>query len=227
MVCAIIVAGGEGKRAGYNIPKQFQKINGKSVLRLTAEKIQNSPVIDKFIVISHKNYCEETQHEVQDLNKFISVVIGGNSRQQSVYNGLKFLRELKYKISYVAIHDAVRPFVNIDKISECVKMAKEKGAAILAEKATYTMSKVQNMNIKSLLNREEIYLHNTPQVFDFFKLLFAYSQVENRLDAFTDDASVYYYCGFKVYIVEDDKNNIKLTTSEDFILAEYLFKLGF
>ena len=56
MVCAIIVAGGEGKRAGYEIPKQFQKINGKSVLRITAEKFQNSCSIDKFIVIAHKSF---------------------------------------------------------------------------------------------------------------------------------------------------------------------------
>jgi|SRR5690606_29882540 len=227
MVWAIIVAGGEGKRAGYNVPKQFQKINNKSVLRLTAEKFQNSSSIDKFIVVSHKNYFEESLKEVQDLSKFISVVMGGSSRQQSVNNGLKFLRETKNKISHVAIHDAVRPFVNIDKISECVEKAKRKGAAILAQKATYTMSKVQNMNIKSVLNRDEIYLHNTPQVFDFLKLLFAYSQVENMLDSFTDDASIYHYCGFNIYIVEDDKNNIKLTTKEDFLLAEYLLKLGY
>ncbi|MFY9126271.1 MAG: 2-C-methyl-D-erythritol 4-phosphate cytidylyltransferase, partial [Defluviitoga tunisiensis] len=84
-----------------------------------------------------------------------------------------------------------------------------------------------NMNIKSVLNRDEIYLHNTPQVFDFLKLLFAYSQVENMLDSFTDDASIYHYCGFNIYIVEDDKNNIKLTTKEDFLLAEYLLKLGY
>ncbi len=73
----------------------FKKINNKSVLRLTAEKFQNSSSIDKFIVISHKNYFEESLKEVQDLSKFISVVMGGSSRQQSVNNGLKFLRETK------------------------------------------------------------------------------------------------------------------------------------
>ncbi|HOB15517.1 MAG TPA: 2-C-methyl-D-erythritol 4-phosphate cytidylyltransferase [Defluviitoga sp.] len=226
MVCAIIVAGGEGKRAGYEIPKQFQKINGKSVLRITAEKFQNSCSIDKFIVIAHKSFFEETIEQVHDFDKLLSVVEGGDCRQQSVYNGLKFLKELKIGVTHVAIHDAVRPFVKIEKISECVAKAKEKGGAILAQKAEHSMSKVQNFKIKSLLNREEIYLHNTPQVFDFSKLLFAYSQVKDKLSDFTDDASIYYHCGFSIYIVEDDKNNIKLTTREDFLLAEYLLRVG-
>ncbi|PNR94453.1 2-C-methyl-D-erythritol 4-phosphate cytidylyltransferase [Petrotoga sp. 9PWA.NaAc.5.4] len=224
MVYAIIVAAGEGKRAGYEIPKQFQKLNNKTVLQLTAEKLQNSNEIDKFIVVTHKDYLQESKMEVSHLNKCSTILIGDKSRQESVFVGLNYLNNLPIKPNFVAIHDAVRPFTDKKKIQEVVDKAKNLGGAILAEKAQYTMSIAKESKLFKMLDRNNIYLHHTPQVFDFEKLFYAYKEVENKLEYFTDDASIYVSAGFEVYIVEDYKTNIKLTTKNDFEIAQCLIK---
>jgi len=226
MVYAIIVAAGEGKRAGFEIPKQFVKLKSKTILRMSAEKFQNSELIDKFLVVSHRNYREMTEKEVKSLSKFENVVIGGNSRQESVYNALLYLNKMDNKPDFVCIHDAARPFVDIKKIDESIYKAKEIGGAVLAEKAENTVSKVDNGRIVKTLERSQIYLHHTPQTFDFAKLLKAYKNVEKILSSFTDDASIFIHAGYEAAIVDDYKNNIKLTRKEDFDLAKCIFELN-
>jgi 2-C-methyl-D-erythritol 4-phosphate cytidylyltransferase len=224
MVYAIIVAAGEGKRAGFEIPKQFVKLNNKTILKMSSEKFQNSTSIDKFLVVSHRNYVDLTEKEVKIFSKFENVVIGGSSRQESVYNALLYLNKMDNKPDFVCIHDAVRPFVDINKIDESIYKAKEIGGAVLAEKAENTVSQVNNGLILRILERSQIYLHHTPQTFDFTKLLKAYQNVEKILSSFTDDASIFIHAGYETAIVEDYKNNIKLTKKEDFELARCIFK---
>jgi 2-C-methyl-D-erythritol 4-phosphate cytidylyltransferase len=224
MVYAIIVAAGEGKRAGFEIPKQFVKLKNKTVLRMSAEKFQHSKLIDKFFVVSHRNYVDLTEKEVRIFSKFENVVIGGSTRQQSVYNALLYLNKMDNKPDFVCIHDAVRPFVDIKKIDESIYKAKEIGGAVLAEMAENTVSQVNNGRILKTLERSQIYLHHTPQTFDFAKLLKAYQNSEKFLSSFTDDASIFIHAGYEAAIVEDYKNNIKLTKKEDFELAGCMFK---
>jgi 2-C-methyl-D-erythritol 4-phosphate cytidylyltransferase len=224
MVYAIIVAAGEGKRAGFEIPKQFVKLKNKTVLRMSAEKFQHSKLIDKFFVVSHRNYVDLTEKEVRIFSKFENVVIGGSTRQESVYNALLYLNEMDNKPDFVCIHDAVRPFVDINKIDESIYKAKEIGGAVLAEMAENTVSQVNNGRILKTLERSQIYLHHTPQTFDFAKLLKAYQNSEKFLSSFTDDASIFIHAGYEAAIVEDYKNNIKLTKKEDFELAGCMFK---
>ncbi|RLL89773.1 hypothetical protein CN13_03880 [Petrotoga sp. HKA.pet.4.5] len=226
MVYAIIVAAGEGKRAGFEIPKQFVKLNNKTILRMSAEKFQNSTSIDKFLVVSHRNYVDLTEKEVKIFSKFENVVIGGSSRQESVYNALLYLSKKDNKPDLVCVHDAVRPFVDIKKIDESIYKAKEIGGAVLAEMAENTVSQVNNGRILKTLERSQIYLHHTPQTFDFAKLLKAYQNAEKILSSFTDDASIFIHAGYETAIVEDYKNNIKLTKKEDFELAKCIFELN-
>lgn len=226
MVYAIIVAAGEGKRAGFEIPKQFVKLNNKTILRMSAEKFQNSKLIDKFFVVSHRNYVDITEKEVKTFSKFENVVIGGSNRQESVYNALMYLGKKENKPDFVCIHDAVRPFVDTNKIDESIYKAKEIGGAVLAEMAENTISQVNNGRIVKTLERSQIYLHHTPQTFDFNKLLKAYQKAEKILSSFTDDASIFIHAGYETAIVEDYKNNIKLTKKEDFELAKCIFELN-
>lgn len=226
MVYAIIVAAGEGKRAGFEIPKQFVKLNNKTILRISAEKFQQSKLIDKFLVVSHRNYVDLTEKEVKIFSKFENVVIGDSSRQESVYNALLYLSKKDNKPDLVCIHDAVRPFVDIKKIDESIYEAKDIGGAVLAEMAENTVSQVNNGRILKTLERSQIYLHHTPQTFDFAKLLKAYQNVEKILSSFTDDASIFIHAGYETSIVEDHKNNIKLTKKKDFELARCFFELN-
>lgn len=220
MIYAIIVAGGVGNRAGFNLPKQFVRLNGKTILKMTVEKFQNSELIDKFIIVSHKDFFKQTEEEVREFSKFEKIIVGGESRQKSVFNGLLYLAKKNKRPKIVCIHDAVRPFVEIRKIDECINKAKETGGAILAEKAENTVSQVSNQNIEKIFKRSQIFLHHTPQSFDFEKLLESYQKAKTLLSSFTDDASIFLYAGFQVTIVEDYKNNIKLTTKSDFEWAE-------
>ncbi len=213
----IIVAGGKGLRMGGDIPKQFLPICGKPVLMRTLEAFHAYDASMHLILVLPvsqqaywKQLCEEYQfdlvHEIAD---------GGETRFHSVKNGLALVEEE----GLVGVHDGVRPFVSQEVITRCYEEAASLKAVIPVIGVVETVRHLTEEGSETV-PRDQYKLVQTPQVFDVTLLHRAYQQ--EYTDLFTDDASVVEALGEKVYLVEGNRENIKLTTPFDLKLAELL-----
>lgn len=216
MNSAIIVAAGRGTRLG-GVKKQFLEIEGKSVLRRSVEKFVKAGICE--IVISTLSedlkFVEEMFFDLKDI---VCVVAGGVTRQQSVRNAFDVCSEK----GIVLIHDAARPFVRVENIKNVIYMAEKTGAATLGVISTDTVKFVENNLIKRTLDRNKIYLVQTPQAFS--KELYRKALNEVSGD-YTDDCQLMEKMGVDVTIVDGCRNNIKITTSEDLEYAKILAKI--
>ena len=213
----IIVAGGKGLRMGGDIPKQFLPVCGKPVLMRTLEAFHVYDASIHLILVLPvsqqaywKQLCEEYQfnlaHEIAD---------GGETRFHSVKNGLALIKE----DGLVGVHDGVRPFVSQEVIARCYDEALSLKAVIPVVGVVETVRHLTDEGSETV-PRDQYKLVQTPQVFDVALLRRAYEQTYT--DIFTDDASVVEALGEKVYLVEGNRENIKLTTPFDLKLAELL-----
>ena len=213
----IIVAGGKGLRMGGDIPKQFLPICGKPVLMRTLEAFHAYDASMHLILVLPvsqqaywKQLCEEYQfdlaHEIAD---------GGETRFHSVKNGLSLVKE----DGLVGVHDGVRPFVSQEVITRCYEEAASLKAVIPVIGVVETVRHLTEEGSETV-PRDQYKLVQTPQVFDVTLLRRAYQQ--EYTDLFTDDASVVEALGENVYLVEGNRENIKLTTPFDLKLAELL-----
>lgn len=213
----IIVAGGKGLRMGGDIPKQFVPVGGKPVLMRTLEAFHaydSSMHLIVVLPVTQQTYWKELcdsyrftlPHEVAD---------GGETRFHSVANGLaKVVGD-----GWVGVHDGVRPFVSQEVISRCYDEVREKKAVIPVIGVVETVRRLTETGSETV-PRDCYKLVQTPQVFEVDLLRRAYRQPYT--DAFTDDASVVEALGEQVYLVEGNRENIKLTTPSDLRMAEYL-----
>ena len=216
---AIIVAGGSGSRMKSNIPKQFLLLNDLPVVMHTLLKFSNSTYQPAIILVLHpdlhdlwKSMCEK--------HHFITphvLVKGGEERFHSVKNGLAETTEN----SIIAIHDAVRPLLSTQLIDTSFERAKENGNAVPIVKPSDSVRKVSELESK-IINRDEIALVQTPQTFASDQLITAYQQ--SYSNTFTDDASVVEKAGFKINLIDGERNNFKITYEEDLKLASLLIK---
>lgn len=213
----IIVAGGKGLRMGGDIPKQFLPIGGKPVLMRTLEAFyEYDPFIHIVLVlpVSQQAYWKELcrtygfelSHDIAD---------GGETRFHSVMNGLALVKGE----GVVGVHDGVRPFVAQEVIARCYEEAVTKKAVIPVIGVVETVRRLVGEESETV-PRDQYKLVQTPQVFDVVLLRKAYEQPYT--DMFTDDASVVEALGEKVWLVEGNRENVKLTTPFDLKLAEIL-----
>ena len=216
---AIIVAGGSGSRMKADLPKQFLLINGLPVLMHTLNAFYKSSVKPEILLVLNsgfhqywKELCEEYDFKVPH-----RVIAGGAQRFDSVKNALS----LVVQSSLVAVHDAVRPVVSDELIARCFKEAETNGASIPVTASRDSLRrKFGNSSIA--INRDEILIVQTPQVFKSEVLCEAYGQLYNS--EFTDDASVVEKAGFEISLVEGDFKNIKITYPEDLKMASLFLK---
>ncbi|MBN7576937.1 MULTISPECIES: 2-C-methyl-D-erythritol 4-phosphate cytidylyltransferase [Clostridium] len=223
MVSAIVLAGGRGKRMGYIQSKQYIDLNGAPILYYTLKQFIENDLIDKIILVvpeDEKDYCEREVLNKYGL-KIDDLVSGGNERQESVYNALEKLE----KSDIVLIHDGARPFVSQKIINDAVEYAKRYKAAApgVMPKDTIKIKDSNNFSVDTLV-RSELVAIQTPQAFDFNLIYECHKEIKKRCISVTDDTSVVELLGHKVYIYEGDYKNIKITTPEDLILAEYFVK---
>ena len=146
-------------------------------------------------------------------------MIGGQTRRESVLKGLK---ALPISTEYVAIHDGARPLVSPADIDRAVEVAVSEKATMLAARATDTVKRAREGYVLSTLERDSLYLAQTPQVFQYDLIMAAHKEAADSDNAnrFTDDAAMVEARGFKVKIVEPTNPNIKVTTHDDLILVE-------
>lgn len=211
----IVVAGGKGERMHKAIPKQFLLLGGKIILMHTLEVFhrydENMPlilVIPTVQIDYWKELCKKYAFDIPH-----QVVAGGNTRFQSVKNGLKVVQNS----TLVAIHDGVRPFVSMETIARCFDAAQKHEAVIPVIDPIDSIRELTDFGSKSV-DRQNYKFVQTPQVFNADLLKKAYEQEFEPF--FTDDASVVESLGTKIHLVEGNRENIKITTEFDLKMAE-------
>ena len=215
----IIVAGGKGLRMGGEIPKQFLPIGGKPVLMRTMERFHEYDPALKIILVLPKEQQEFWQElcRKHDFKIMHQVANGGETRFQSSKNGLALIPDEDEGV--VAIHDGVRPFVSTDVIERCFDAARDDFAAIPVVPVTDTLRYIDRGHGHNVL-RDHFRSVQTPQCFDISLAKQAFDQPYR--ETFTDDASVIESLGCQVTMVEGNRQNIKLTTPFDMMIAELL-----
>jgi len=218
---AIIVGGGSGSRMLSDLPKQFMLLSGRPILMHTIEAFHHSDYKPEIIVVLNVDfhlYWEELckQYHFTIPHKLVK---GGSHRFHSVRNGIKLVKGK----AIIAIHDAVRPLVSKQLINVSYKQAESSGNAVAALKSRDSVRQ-QNEKFNISLNRDEIYLVQTPQTFSSDILSKAYKQ-EFR-NEFTDDASVVERLGININLIEGENRNFKITFPKDLKIAEAYLNSG-
>lgn len=227
MNIAIIPAAGSGSRFGGQIPKQFLEVAGAPIIIHTLRRFDSCEGIGAMVVALAPSEIEGFERKLAGagLSKPVRLVAGGAERSESILNALEAAREFLPRL--VAVHDAVRPFVTPEQISAVLARADETGAAILALPATDTIKEVEGGIIRGTIDRRRIWRAQTPQVFEYELLLRANSEARTAglpSALTTDDSLLVENLGIDVAVVEGSAHNIKITTPEDFIIAERLFQ---
>lgn len=212
----IIVGGGHGSRMESDIPKQFMLLKERPVLMHTIEAFYRSELNPQIIVVLHIDFhvyweeaCKKYHFDIPH-----QLVKGGNERFYSVKNGLKAIKVP----TVIAIHDAVRPLVSNEIITASFLQAELNKSAVTAIRSTDSVRQAFN-DTSIALNRDDIYLIQTPQAFKSDILRKAY-QCPYRIE-FTDDASVVEKSGTPIKLIKGERKNIKITFPEDLLLAEF------
>lgn len=211
----VIVAGGKGERMKADKPKQFLSIGNRPILMHTIEAFRKySSDISIIITLPQahfsrwKDLCEKYSFSIPH-----TLIEGGETRYHSVKNGLSLVPDG----ALVAIHDGVRPFVNIDTIKRCFRLAQEKGNAIPTVELIDSIRLVDEKGSSSV-DRTSYRLIQTPQAFQSSLLKKAYEQEYKTV--FTDDASIVENFGEKIFLCEGNIENIKITNPIDLEIAE-------
>jgi 2-C-methyl-D-erythritol 4-phosphate cytidylyltransferase len=216
---AIIVAAGKSQRMS-GTDKIFAPLAGQPVLLRVLQPFIDCQSVDRIVVVlNNRNYDEGKDLIVeQNWEKEVAVCIGGRRRQDSVLAGLKLLGDC----DYVVIQDGARPFVTVDLIERGIDAAMENGAAVAAVPATDTIKIVdKEMIAKQTLERDGLWICQTPQVFLYDVLMKAYREAAAEV---TDDAQIVELAGGKVKLYQGSYDNIKITTPSDLAIAEILWK---
>ena len=218
-VAAIVVAAGQGVRAGGDLPKQFRRIAGETLLRRALSSFVEAPAVSLVQPVIRSEDAELVHTETAGLG-VLPPVFGGATRQASVRAGLEAL--LARKPDIVLVHDAARPFASADLIARAIRAAEKTGAAIPGLPVTDTIKRVDGSGIvETTLDRSSLRLVQTPQAFAFPALIAAHRRAaEQGRDDFTDDAALAEWAGMKVSVFPGESGNTKFTTAEDFVRAE-------
>ena len=222
MKTAVIFAGGVGKRMhSKDIPKQFLKMHGIPIIVHTINLFQDSSEIDAIVVACVNDYIDYMKKLVRkyNLTKVKKVVSGGETGQESIYNGLKAAEAIgNRKKDIVLIHDGVRPLINEKTIHDNIISVEKHGSAITSVKAKETVLVVDNNEaIINVPDRSHSRLARAPHSFYPDDILSAHEKAisENKKD-FIDSCSMLTYYGKKLYLVNGPQENIKITTPDDF-----------
>ena len=231
---AIVLSAGQGKRMGTSIQKQYIELCGKPIICYCLEAFEKSEIIDDVIMVAgagQEDYVTEEIVNKYHFGKVRAVIPGGKERYDSVWNGLKAIRDgmagEEAKEGYVYIHDGARPFVDEQIIKRGYACVKANRACVAGVPSKDTVKIVdENQFAVNTPVRKYVWIVQTPQVFETELITQAYkSLMEHDRENVTDDAMVVeHLSGTKVRLVEGSYENLKVTTPEDLVLAEALLK---
>lgn len=215
----ILLAAGLGKRTKLDLPKQFYKINGKPFLIYAIERLQQCEELEKIIVTCQPEYLDEYKRYVDEYDiPNVHYVIGGETRQASVYNGLKAVESSK-----VMLHEAARPLISKDFVFEIIEASKTEDAVVPTIPIKFTVARGGDYMTGELVRNE---LHNVqlPQVFNTQRLLDFHNRAIEEEYQVTEDGTLFFHYGGKVKFIEGRESNIKITTPLDIELVNDLLK---
>lgn len=210
---AVIVAAGTGNRAAGTIPKQYQKIGQKTILRRSIEQFLKCPGLQNLRIIIHPDHHDLYKEAIEGLT-LPPPIDGGKERKDSIFKGIQSLNNLKNE-DIILFHDAARPFISIKHIKEVAYTAKEQKAATLALPVSETL-KYEN---GSYADRNNLWALQTPQGFHYGLIKNAHEKADENT-VYTDDTSLVEALGHKVSFVTGSRDNIKITWPEDLVWAE-------
>jgi 2-C-methyl-D-erythritol 4-phosphate cytidylyltransferase len=214
---AIIVAGGTGSRMGGNLPKQFMPLKDKPVLYYSLKAFLDAYDDLEIILVLPTSFTDMGEEIIDAYfdKERIKIAIGGDTRFQSVKNGLKLVE----KESIIFVHDAVRCLVSADLIHRCYELAMETGTAVPVIPSNDSV-RILNDDGNGMIDRSKVMLVQTPQVFHS-KILLPAFDIDYK-DKFTDEATVVEAYGLRVSLADGDETNIKITRPVDLLVAENL-----
>lgn len=223
-IWAIIPAAGIGSRVGAAMPKQYIRVNGRSVIEHTLDKLAACKVFNKIIVALSAD--DEYFINLSTVNVHpIQIVEGGAERSDSVLSALNYLKTVADDEDWVLVHDAARPCVPLEDIMRLItKLKTHEVGGILGLPVRDTMKRVSNKSsqeIQSTENRENLWHALTPQMFRIGTLHKALLECRNKKVAITDEASAIEQLGLKPVMVEGRSCNIKITQPDDLQLAAF------
>ncbi len=226
MIYAVIAAGGIGSRMGSETPKQFIKINGKEIIRHTAEKFSAVKRIEKVIILCPKDWVEYTSELFNDSK--ITVISGGTTRNDTLMKAIDYIEDTDglTEDTLLVTHDAVRPFVTTEIIENNIDALIKYGATGTAIPATDTIFESKDKTvISSVPDRSILYQAQTPQCFGALRLKELYNSLtEAEKEILTDACKIYTIKGYDVHLVKGDVSNIKITYPYDLIVAQAILK---
>ena len=220
-IVAVIPAGGNGTRSGFNIPKQYLKIKGKELIAYTLEVFQKNRLVDEIIISADPFYFKilDKIKKKYSFSKLSGFVKAGKERQDSVYNGLNSLSASSGDL--ILVHDAARPLLSAKILSNAIKTAIEKGNALVCLKAKDTLIRGNDL-VEKYLDRDEVCYVQTPQIFEYSLLKKAMDKAFKDKFRGTDESMLVRRLNEKIYIVEGSVFNFKVTSQEDIKLLSKL-----
>ena len=229
MNIAMLIAGGKGVRTHQDIPKQFLNVNDRPVIVYTLQAFQQHPDIDEIIVTCLDGWQEMVRVYGKQFNitKLKEIIPGGRDAQESTYHGLNALKDRMGQGDIVIVHDAIRPMVSEEIITNSIQMCRKKGMGVAA---TYIMDTIMHSGngqegYKSI-NRYQIMKVQTPQAFDFKLLWDLHNKaVEEQCLGAWDNSSMITNLGEKVYFSEGSDLNLKINTTEDVEMFRALYRM--
>ena len=231
MNIGVIFAGGSGKRMNTKSrPKQFLEYNGKPIIVYTLELFDNHPMIDGIVVACVEEWISflEKQLKKFEINKVMKIVKGGNSGQESIFNGLIAVEDNTKDVSdtVVLIHDGVRPLITEETITDNINTVREKGNCITCIPATETFIVKQEDGSLEIPTRDNSLIARAPQSFYLKDIISAHRQAqkEGRKD-FIDSCTMMSYYGHRMNTIIGPMENIKITTPTDYFIFKAMVEV--
>jgi 2-C-methyl-D-erythritol 4-phosphate cytidylyltransferase len=215
----IVLAGGTGTRIGRPVPKQFLLLGGKPLIIHVLEKARAIPELERVVITCPESYLDQTAELLANhrLGSKFECIVGGQSRQESVYRGLLALDG----VETVIVHEAVRPLVSVAEFRALIGTDDEN--AMYGAPISFTVLKGHDY-VEGLLDRDELVNVQLPQKFSRAKLLAAHEAARRDGTSFTDDASLFvHHAGEPVRILPGSDRNIKITVPTDIVTAEAVY----
>jgi 2-C-methyl-D-erythritol 4-phosphate cytidylyltransferase len=220
-IWALVPAAGSGQRMGASIPKQYLEIAGKTILEHTIALLNACSQIEKIILCTA---ADDNMWHSLDID--VMQVVGGETRAQSVFNGLAALAKIASPDDWVLVHDAARPCLSAEDLLGFIEQLKGQSiGGILAMPCKDTLkyaTEEGEPKISKTLDRSMIWQAQTPQMFRHGLLLAALREAIDKNAPITDEASAMEFHGHAVSLIVGDSRNIKITTAQDFALAQFL-----
>jgi 2-C-methyl-D-erythritol 4-phosphate cytidylyltransferase len=220
MLTAVIVAAGSSRRMGFD--KLTAPVAGKPVIEHTVDAFERAPSVAEILIVTREDRLREFEKLMGKRTKVRAVVAGGEHRQDSVWAGLQ---RLDPQTKYVAVHDAARPLVTPEQIERVFAECQQHGAAALAEPVSDTLKRAdKTLQVTGSVDRHQLYIMQTPQVFERKLLEEAYAAVLAKKLRITDEVSAVEQLGRKVVLVPNEDSNFKITYERDLPLAEFILR---